>query len=321
VYLYVQSLAYDAKNPAPLQKIGAIHEKRGNHALAERAFEMALRLDPDNAATNERLGLLYLQSQRHEAAEALFARAVEKDVKRWQSHNGLGILADRRGEYAAAIAHYDDALAVEPLATTVINNRGYSRYLAGDFAGAEAEYRHALSLGAWGGAWINLGMVQARQRRYEEALDSFLKVHDEAHAHNLLGEVAMEGGDLDTAQNEFMLALSASPRFFEKAQENLEQVAERITEREQREAASGVGGATPESASALPGGTAAAVAVFVPQSTVAYAGKSGYGKKQRQQEGREVSCSGAAALKPRCNPYSVKPNKPYRVAAYKPPKY
>src|SRR5688572_1372451 len=57
VYLYVQSLAYDAKNPEPLLRIGAIHERRGNRALAERAFEMALQLDPENPGINERLGL------------------------------------------------------------------------------------------------------------------------------------------------------------------------------------------------------------------------------------------------------------------------
>jgi Flp pilus assembly protein TadD len=221
VYLYVQSLAYDAKNPAPLQKIGAIHEKRGNRTLAARAFEMALKLDPDSAATNERLALIYMQDGHPGPARALFERAISKDPKRWQSHNGLGILADRRQDYAAAIPHYDAALELQPQAAIVRNNRGYSRYLAGDFAGAEADCKAALELGGVAGTWSNLARAQARQGRYADALESLLREHEAAQAYNLLGEVVLEGGDVVAAQTYFTQAISASPRYFQAAQDNL----------------------------------------------------------------------------------------------------
>jgi Flp pilus assembly protein TadD len=221
VYLYVQSLAYDARNPEPLLKIGAIHERRGNRALAQRAFEMALALDRDNAALHERLGLLYLQDARDVAALPLLERALALDPRRWQSHNGLGIAADRREDYAAAIAHYDAAAAIEPRAPMVVNNRGYSRYLAGDFAGAEADFRLALQMGPLAGTWTNLGRAQARQGNYADALESFLKEHGAPQAHNLLGEAAMDGGDFAAAQTYFAEAISASPRFYQAAQDNL----------------------------------------------------------------------------------------------------
>jgi Flp pilus assembly protein TadD len=220
VYLYVQSLAYDANNPEPLLRIGAIHERRGNRALAEKAFEMALKLDPENPAINERLGLLYLQSGRIEAVP-LLEQAIAKDPGRWQSHNGLGIAADRSRNFAAAIAHYDAALALEPRATVTVNNRGYSRYLAGDFAGAEIDFRLALQMSPLAGTWTNLGRAQARQGHYAEALDSLLKERDAAQAYNLLGEVAMEGGDLVAARSYFAQAISASPRYFQAAHDNL----------------------------------------------------------------------------------------------------
>ncbi|MDH5580211.1 MAG: tetratricopeptide repeat protein, partial [Betaproteobacteria bacterium] len=35
IYLYVQSLAFDASDPEPFLKIGSIHEQLGNRALAE----------------------------------------------------------------------------------------------------------------------------------------------------------------------------------------------------------------------------------------------------------------------------------------------
>jgi Tfp pilus assembly protein PilF len=221
VYMYVQSLAYDATDPVPLQKIGAIHERRGNRALAARAFEMALKLDPDSAATSERLALIYMQDGHDEPARKLFEHAIGKDPQRWQSHNGLGILADRRQDYTAAIAHYDAALALQPRAAIVVNNRGYSRFLAGNFTGAEADFKAALELGGVAGTWTNLGRAQARQGRYADALESLLREHEAAQAYNLLGEFVLEGGDVVAAQSYFTQAISASPRYFQAAQDNL----------------------------------------------------------------------------------------------------
>ena len=228
VYLYVQALAFDATAPAPLLKIGTIHEQLGNRALAQKAYELALERDPNNAAACERLGQLYLQGARNDEARALFDRAIALEPNRWRSENGLGIVADRRKDFAAAIAHYDRALALEPKAAPVMNNRGYSRFLAGDLAAAEADLKEAIRLGARDGAWTNLGRVQARQARYAEALESFLQEVDLANAYNLLGEAAMERGDNVQAKRYFESAVSASPRYFEAAHKNLGIANERL---------------------------------------------------------------------------------------------
>jgi Flp pilus assembly protein TadD len=227
-YLYVQSLEFDATKPEPFLKIGAIHEQKGNRELAEKAFELALERDPNNAAACERLGLLYLQTGRDADAPALFERAIALDPKRWRSWNGLGILADRRGDFAAAIGCYDKALEIDPGAALVMNNRGYSRYLSGDLRGAEADLKAAIRLGGTGGVWTNLGKVQAMQGRYAEALESLLQDMDLAHAYNLLGEAAMERGDLETAKRYFESAISESPRYYEDAQKNLGLAKERL---------------------------------------------------------------------------------------------
>jgi len=228
VYLYVQSLAFDATDPAPFLKIGAIHERLGNRELAAKAFGFALERDPGNAGAAERLGLLYLESQRNQAAQALFERAIALDADRWQSHNGLGIAADRRSDFTAAITHYDKALVLAPGAAKVMNNRGYSRYLAGDLVGAGADFKEAIRLGAQAGVWTNLAKVQAQQTHYAEALESFLKETDLAHAYNLLGETATENGDYAAAQKYFTSAIAASPRYFDAAQENLALANERL---------------------------------------------------------------------------------------------
>lgn len=234
VYLYVQSLAFDAGAPEPFLKIASIHEQLGNRALAEKAFELALERQPDNAAACERLGRLYLQSERNEDARALFERAIALDAGRWRSHDGLGVLADRREDFGAAIGHYDRALALEPKAAPVMNNRGFSRFLAGDLARAEADLREAIRLGAGDGAWSNLGKVQASQTRYEVALESLLHAMDPAAAHNLIGETAMESGDYVAAQEHFTAAISASPRYYEAAHKNLALLKERLARQSER---------------------------------------------------------------------------------------
>ena len=221
VYLYVQSLAYDASSAQPFLKIAAIHEQLGNRALAEKAFELALEREPGNAGANERLGLLYVESHKDEAADRLLHAAVRIDPSRWRSYNGLGVLADRRGEYASAEQHYDRAHILQPDNASVINNRGYSHFLAGRLEAAEADLRYAVVLGAPKGTWTNLGKVLAKQSRYDEAFETLLKETDAAHAYNLLGEITRDGGDLQRARQYFSDALSAAPRYFAEAQENL----------------------------------------------------------------------------------------------------
>ena len=193
VYLYVQSLAYDAATAEPFLKIAAIHEKLGNRALAEKAFELGLERDPANVGASERLGLLYLESRQDEAAERLLHAAVRGDPRRWRSYNGLGVLADRRGEYASAERHYDQAHLLQPDNASIVNNRGYSHYLAGKLSAAEGDLRYAVALGAPAGTWTNLGKVLAKQGRYDEALESLLKENDTAHAYNVLGRGGARG--------------------------------------------------------------------------------------------------------------------------------
>lgn len=228
VYLYVQSLAYDAETAEPFLKIAAIHEKLGNRALAEKAFELALERDPGNAGACERLGLLYLESRQDEAADRLLHAAVRIDPLRWRAYNGLGVLADRRSEYGSAEQHYDRAHLLQPDNASIINNRGYSHYLAGKLESAEADLRYAVQLGAPAGTWTNLGKVLAKQGRYDEALETLLKEADTAHAYNVLGMVAREGGDLQRARQYFSDAISAAPRYFREAHDNLAEVDERL---------------------------------------------------------------------------------------------
>jgi tetratricopeptide (TPR) repeat protein len=221
IYLYVQALQF-APNDAPiLRKLGALHEKLGNLELACRAFELALANSTPDAATSERLGLLYVRMGEDEPARTLLLRATHLDEKRWRSFEALGVLADRRKEYFVALGNYDAALRLQPRAASVLNNRGYSKFINGDLKGAEADFRQALSIDPVRLTRINLGNLQAKERRYGEAFKTFLEAYDVPHAYNAVGEGAMKNGDHQIARTYFENAATESPSYFEEAQKNL----------------------------------------------------------------------------------------------------
>jgi Tfp pilus assembly protein PilF len=223
LYMYVRAYDLDKENVYALQRIGEIHDARGNARLASMAFNAALRYDPANAIVLQSLGLIYLHAKRHDEAESLLQRAIAEDPSLWRSHSGIGILADMRGEHQQAIESHDAALAVNPNDVSLRNNRGYSLYLAGEYAEAAEDFTTA-GIGGAERAWLNLGLVRARQKRYPEAVQMMSRAVDREVAFNDVGYIAMRQGDLGVAEIYFQKAIEVAPRYFEEAQRNLDEL-------------------------------------------------------------------------------------------------
>jgi Tfp pilus assembly protein PilF len=223
LYMYVRAYDIDKQNVYALQRIGEIHDARGNARLASMAFNAALRYEPANASVLQSLGLIYLQAKRHDEAESLLQRAVAENPSLWRSHSGIGILADMRGEHQQAIESHNAALAVNPDDASLLNNRGYSQYLAGAYTEAAEDFTAAGTAGAER-AWLNLGLVRARQKRYPEAVQIMSRAVEQEVAFNDVGYIAMRQGDLGVAEVYFQKAIEVAPRFFEEAQRNLDEL-------------------------------------------------------------------------------------------------
>jgi Tfp pilus assembly protein PilF len=226
LYMYVRAYDLDKDNVHALARIGEIHESRGNDRLATMAFSGVLRIDPDYARALQSLGLIYLQSKNHGEAQALLERAIAEDPSLWRAQNGVGILADMRGDHAKAIEAYDAALAANPGAGALLNNRGYSLYLDGQYEAASRDFLEAAAQGTER-AWLNLGLVQARQKRYAEAVQTMARNVAIEVAYNDVGFIAMRQGDLAVAEHYFHKAIGHSPRYFEEAQRNLMELEDR----------------------------------------------------------------------------------------------
>ena len=82
LYMYVRAYDLDKQNVYALQRIGEIHDSRGNARLASMAFNAALRYDPANASVLQSLGLIYLQAKKHDEAKLLLQRAVAESISK-----------------------------------------------------------------------------------------------------------------------------------------------------------------------------------------------------------------------------------------------
>jgi len=226
LYMYVRAYDLEKDNVRALTRIGEIHESRDNKRLATLAFTGVLRVDPTHAGALQSLGLIYLQAKRHDEAKALLERAIVENPALWRAQNGIGIIADMRGEHAKASEAYNAALAANPADASLLNNRGYSLYLDGRYSLAAEDLIKAAMLGVER-AWLNLGLVRARQKRYSEAVRLMGRTAESEVAYNDVGYIAMRQGDLAVAESYFRKAIAASPRYFEAAQRNLTELRDR----------------------------------------------------------------------------------------------
>jgi Flp pilus assembly protein TadD len=226
--LYVDAAEHDPTDAASFYQIGTIYEQRHDASLAARAYARAIQLDPTHAEALENLGLIYFENRQLEEAMPMLQRSLEAKPTQWRSHNALGLIADGRADYATANAHFDAALTIRPRSALLLNNRGYSKYLSGDLEAAELDYRAALSADpAYKQAWQNLGLVFARQGRYEQAMATVGRVVSNYVAANDVGYIAMLSGDYSAAERLFQEAIRLSPRYYGTANENLAELRRR----------------------------------------------------------------------------------------------
>ena len=113
------------------------------------------------------------------------------------------------GQFPESIQRYRRLIKDDPKNVALVSNLAYTIMESGDPVSAETEYRHALTIDPhYENAAVNLGLLLARQRRYEEALALLVPAIGESAAHHNLGVVAIDCGDEATARQAFSHAAS-----------------------------------------------------------------------------------------------------------------
>ncbi len=113
------------------------------------------------------------------------------------------------GQYPESIQRYHRLIRDDPKNAALVSNLAFTIMESGDEISAEAEYRHALTIDSnYENAAVDLGLLLARQRRYQEALALLVPAIGESAAHHNLGVIAIDCGDECTARQEFERAAS-----------------------------------------------------------------------------------------------------------------
>jgi Flp pilus assembly protein TadD len=135
-------------------------------------------------------------------AESLAPKKPKLDAKLAPAFAGAG-------KYAESTSRYRRLLETAPNDAELRNNFAWTLMESGDVVRAEEEFRTAMRLSPHESrAAVNLGVLLARQKRYDEALAILTSSIGEPAAHHNIGVVAIEAGDEATAVRAFEKAVS-----------------------------------------------------------------------------------------------------------------
>jgi len=127
------------------------------------------------------------------------------------------------GDYKKSAEFYNSALELQPDNVTVLNNYGYSLIMSHKYAEAEAVLRKASYVEQDDIRSVNnLAIAIAWQKRYDEAVKMASSQIKPYVAYNNIGYIAYLNKDYDIASSYYKKAIILSPKYYKKAEKNLE---------------------------------------------------------------------------------------------------
>jgi len=148
---------------------------------ARAAVDQAIALDPSLAEAQAARGFLLASSGDFVASEAAFRTAIQLNASYPPAHHFYSLLLIMLGRADDASRENIRALALDPLFRPANSGRGIILGLKRDFAGARRELQRSLKLAPNSAtALYFLGLIEAHQGRYLEALTLLKRAHEEA---------------------------------------------------------------------------------------------------------------------------------------------
>lgn len=171
----------------PVPEVGhplaALHEAKGEAALALACYRQLIDAGSATATTWVRVGLLHLRQREWPAAEQALRTALWLDEHDAAAHTDLGLVLEALGRDDEAEHHHRQALALAPTAVPVLCHLADLRARRGDEPEAQRLYEQALTLAP-----------------------------DSAIAHSNLGVLHFDSDRLDAAEAQFRAALAVNPQ-------------------------------------------------------------------------------------------------------------
>lgn len=156
---------------ARLLQQGQLHQRQGQHDLAESCYSEVLRRQPRSFEALHLLGLLYLQTGQAARAKEMLERAARLSPADAPTQSLLGVACQSCGQADASLRHFERAAQLEPRNAEHLYNLGKAHRSLGQLDAARGAYEKALALNpAHAAAESNLSEVLSRLDLGSEAL-------------------------------------------------------------------------------------------------------------------------------------------------------
>ena len=197
--------------------LGRAYELKGDHDLAIRNAQEALRVDPNYGVAHFNLGNVYSNLGRRNEAIREYREAIRILPRFVEPRVYIGRDLVSMGDTDAAMAEYREALRIRPTPEAYAD-LGSILSSQGKLDEAIEHYRAALRLNRSVVPFrMNLALLLIKRGRLDEAADEYreiLKINSGvAEAHNNLGLIFVSKGKIDEGIEEYRNALRLKPDF------------------------------------------------------------------------------------------------------------
>lgn len=249
--------------PDRIESLGEIALQSGDYDASLVNFMELLKRDPQRYDLHYKVGVIFLLKGQLEAAQNELALVLAHQPGMVQAHEALGMVHLQQKQYPQAVGEFQLALSLDPGRVNARHLLGIAYLESGQPGKAVVELkravdldrRHIASYAALGQAYreskdcrkavdclkqglsqdpasqkLNhqLGMALAGEKRYNEALEAFMKAGDEAQAYNNIGVHYFVDGQFEDAAKCFQRAIELRPTFYDEAKTNLQRALEKL---------------------------------------------------------------------------------------------
>jgi len=188
-----EAVALDPNSGPAYSYLGTFYDRKGRGDLAVEMFNRAIEINPWDTVSIHNLALFYLNAGQFDEAVARLKRVIELVPEDSGAHSDLAYAYGQLGKYTLMEHEAETALHYDP-------DSSASRY--------------ALAF-----AYLNTGRSEAAITEYRQITES--SPRESSNAHNQLGVICAQQGDLNQAIDHWRKALEIDPKN-SSAQANLQ---------------------------------------------------------------------------------------------------
>jgi tetratricopeptide (TPR) repeat protein len=233
---YSDAIKADPKYPNAHAELGRLLLDRKEYVLAEKELRRAVTLKPDYSYPYYCLGRLYQEKREYPAALLAFHNSLKCEKredykqetmecmvqmgipKQAVDHFAQGYEDLNCGRWDDAISEFDAASSAAPSCKMVaLNNLGYAQYRAGNSELALETFKNAIAADSQPlpELFYNQGQIYLQKKDLAEAEKCFRSCLKAARgnsylAHNALGVILKNKGELEKALDEYTMAVLQS---------------------------------------------------------------------------------------------------------------